>query len=46
MGFYLSKALENKRYERAFVFPFIDFLRGFSFFFGQIYQLFKSNKET
>jgi GT2 family glycosyltransferase len=44
MGFYLHKALENKRYERAFIFPFIDFLRGFSFFFGQIYQLFKTNK--
>jgi cellulose synthase/poly-beta-1,6-N-acetylglucosamine synthase-like glycosyltransferase len=44
MGFYLYKALENKRYERAFIFPFIDFLRGFSFFCGQIYQLFKTNK--
>jgi len=46
MAFYLYKALENKRYERAFIYPFIDFLRGFSFFGGQIYQLFKTNKET
>ena len=46
MVFYLYKALENKRYERIFIYPFIDFLRGFSFFCGQIYQLFKANKET
>ncbi|KPV63025.1 MAG: Glycosyltransferase AglI [Candidatus Bathyarchaeota archaeon BA2] len=46
MAFYLHKALENKRYERVFIYPFIDVLRGFSFFFGQIYQLFKTNKET
>jgi len=46
MAFYLRKALENKRYERVFVYPFIDILRGFSFFCGQIYQLFKTNKET
>ena len=46
MAFYLYKALENKRYDRIFIYPFIDFIRGFSFFCGQIYQLFKANKET
>jgi len=46
MAFYLYKALENKRYERIFIYPFIDFLRGFSFFFGQIYQLFKANERS
>ncbi len=46
MAFYLHKALENKQYERIFIYPFIDLLRGFSFFFGQIYQLLKNDKET
>jgi cellulose synthase/poly-beta-1,6-N-acetylglucosamine synthase-like glycosyltransferase len=45
MAFYLYKALENKHYERILIYPFIDFLRGFSFFCGQIYQLFKSDKK-
>ena len=44
MAFYLYKALENKQYKRVFIYPFIDFLRGFSFFCGQIYQLFKNNR--
>lgn len=42
MAFYLYKTLENKRYERALTYPILDFLRGLSFCFGQIYQLFKS----
>jgi len=46
MGFYTYKALENKRYERALTYPFIDFLRGLSFCSGEIYQLFKTNKRT
>jgi len=41
MVFYLYEALENKRYERAFTYPVIDFLRGLSFCCGQIYQLLK-----
>jgi cellulose synthase/poly-beta-1,6-N-acetylglucosamine synthase-like glycosyltransferase len=46
MAFYLYKALENKRYERVLIYPFIDFLRGFSFFCGEIYQLLKTDDET
>jgi cellulose synthase/poly-beta-1,6-N-acetylglucosamine synthase-like glycosyltransferase len=41
MVFYAYRALENKRYERIFIYPFIDFLRGLAFCCGEIYQLFK-----
>jgi cellulose synthase/poly-beta-1,6-N-acetylglucosamine synthase-like glycosyltransferase len=38
---YAYRALENKRYIRAIIYPFIDFFRVFSFCFGEVYQLFK-----
>ncbi len=47
MSVYAHSALKNKRYMRAIVYPFIDFLRVLSFCFGEIYQLFKkSRKQT
>ena len=47
MTVYTYRALENKRYVRAIVYPFIDFFRMFSFFFGEVYQLFKkTHKHT
>ena len=41
MAVYAHRALENKRYGRAIVYPFIDFLRVLSFCFGEVYQIFK-----
>jgi len=41
MMVYAYRALENRRYVRAIIYPFIDFLRVLSFCFGEVYQLFK-----
>jgi len=47
MTVYAYRALENKRYVRAIVYPFIDFFRVLSFCLGEVYQLFKkTHKQT
>ena len=45
MTVYAYRALENKRYERVIIYPFIDVFRAFSFCFGQVYQLFKKPRK-
>ena len=45
MSVYAHRALKNKRYPRAIIYPFIDFLRVLSFCFGEIYQLFKKTRK-
>jgi len=45
MTVYAYRALENKRYARAIIYPFIDFLRVLSFCFGEVYQLFKKTRK-
>ncbi len=47
MTVYAYRALENKRYARAIIYPLIDFFRVLSFCFGQVYQVFKkTHKQT
>lgn len=44
---YAYRALENKRYARAIIYPFIDSFRALSFCLGEVYQLFKkTHKQT
>ena len=45
MTVYAYRALENKRYTRAIIYPFIDVFRAFSFCFGEVYQLFKKTRK-
>jgi hypothetical protein len=47
MAVYAYRALENKRYARAIVYPLIDSFRVLSFCFGEVYQLLKkTSKQT
>jgi cellulose synthase/poly-beta-1,6-N-acetylglucosamine synthase-like glycosyltransferase len=47
MAVYAYRALENKQYTRAIIYPLIDFFRVLSFCFGEVYQLFKkTHKQT
>jgi len=45
MPVYAYRALENKRYTRAIIYPFIDFFRVFSFCLGEVYQLLKKTRK-
>lgn len=42
---YAHRAIENRRYARAITYPFIDFLRVFSFCLGEIFELFKKSEQ-
>jgi len=44
MATYAYRALENKRYTGAIIYPLIDFFRVLSFCSGQVYQLFKKQQ--
>jgi hypothetical protein len=44
MAAYAYRALENKRYAGAIIYPLIDFFRVLSFCSGQVYQLFKKSQ--
>jgi cellulose synthase/poly-beta-1,6-N-acetylglucosamine synthase-like glycosyltransferase len=41
---YAYRALENKKFARVIIYPFIDIFRTLSFCCGEIYQLFNSQK--
>jgi cellulose synthase/poly-beta-1,6-N-acetylglucosamine synthase-like glycosyltransferase len=43
---YAYRALQNKKFARVIIYPFIDIFRTLSFCCGQIYQLFKRNPKT
>ena len=45
MTVYAYRALENKRYARAIIYPLIDSLRALSFCVGEAYQLFKKTRK-
>jgi glycosyltransferase involved in cell wall biosynthesis len=42
---YSHRALQNKKFTRIFVYPFIDLFRVLSFCIGQMYQVFKINRK-
>jgi hypothetical protein len=44
---YIYRAVQNKKFSRIIIYPFIDFFRTLSFCCGQIYQLLRrTSKET
>ncbi len=43
---YAYRALQNKKFARVIIYPFIDIFRTLAFCCGQIYQLFKRNPKT
>jgi cellulose synthase/poly-beta-1,6-N-acetylglucosamine synthase-like glycosyltransferase len=43
---YVYRALQNKRFSRVIIYPFIDIFRTLCFCCGLIYQLFKRNTKT
>ncbi|MCW4030841.1 MAG: glycosyltransferase [Candidatus Bathyarchaeota archaeon] len=42
---YAYRALKNRKFTRIYVYPFIDLFRVLSFCFGQVYQVFRKNRE-
>ncbi len=44
VALYMNKALQNKRYERAIIYPLLDFFRAFTFCIGEICGILKPEK--
>ena len=42
---YAYRALQNKKFARIVIYPFIDLFRTLSFCFGQVYQVFKKTRK-